>query len=150
MNLSAEQFADLLVSLAEHGLANKRDDKRRATRLTHHCQVPIMLGRDVQTGITTTVTVKDFSPRGMCILHTSELPRGSDLVIRLERSEGGPVHILATVAYCRPQDKTLFAIGAEFTCILDSPAAAAAAAATTTPESASEDLARIRQSVLED
>src|SRR5688500_8761427 len=112
MNLSAEQFADVLFSLSEP--KDKKQDQSRTVRLSHRCRVTIMLGRDVQSGITTLVTVKDFSPRGICILHKSELPRGTNLVIQLERAEGPPVHILATVAYCRAEDKLTYTIGAEF------------------------------------
>ena len=140
MNLSAEQFADIINSLSAPS-ATGGPEKRRAPRVIHRCRASIFVGKDPLGGARTAVVVRDLSSRGVCILYSAELPRGTEFVLQLDRAGGVPVHILATVAHCRRHDKGLYAIGAEFTCLLN-------AAPPPDRRSAATDVKRIRQSVL--
>lgn len=139
MNLSAQQYADIVSSLTTPPEAG--EEKRRAPRILHRCRASIYIGRDPLGGVRTGVVLRDLSSRGVCLFYNKEMPRGTEFVLHMDRAGGQPVHILARVAHCRCQNKTLYVIGAEFTCLLNStpPPPAATAAA---------DLERIRQSVL--
>ncbi len=118
MDLTAEQFADVLKSLGDgHRLAPA--DKRRGPRVTHRCRAAITLGSDMSAGQRVSVTVKDFSPRGICLVRAERMRRGSNFIIALGRSGGTPVHILCTVVHCQAVSKEMHTIGAEFTCIID-------------------------------
>ncbi len=118
MDLTAEQFAEVLNSLGDGHNVGPRD-KRRAARVTHRCRAAITLGSKIGAGARVSVTVKDFSPRGICLVRAEEMPTGSNFIISLGRRGGSPVHILCTVVHCRSVSKDMHTIGAEFTCIVD-------------------------------
>ena len=118
MDLTAEQFAEVLNSLGD-GRNFAPSDKRRAARVTHRCRAAVTLGSDVATGQRVSVTVKDFSPRGICLVRAEEMPPGSNFIMSLGRRGGMPVYILCTVVHCKAVSKEMHTIGAEFTCIID-------------------------------
>jgi hypothetical protein len=118
MDLTAEQFAEVLRSLGDsRHLAPS--DKRRAERVTHRCRAAITLGNRVAAGRRVSVTVKDFSPRGICLVRAENMDRGSNFIISMGRRGGPPVYILCTVVHCQAVSKNMHTIGAEFTCIID-------------------------------
>jgi hypothetical protein len=112
--------------------------------VTHRCRAAITLGSDIHREHRMSVTVKDFSPRGICLVRAEEIPAGSNFIISLGRRGGPPVCILCTVVHCQAVSKNMHTIGAEFTCIIDAtppePAPAAAGAG---------ELDRIRGSMLD-
>ena len=118
MDLTAEQFAEVLKSLGD-GRHFAPSDKRRAPRVTHRCRAAITLGSQVKTGQRVSVTVKDFSPRGICLVRAEAMRNGSNFIISLGRRGAPPVHILCTVVHCHAVSKNMHTIGAEFTCIID-------------------------------
>lgn len=148
MNLNAEQFAEALHTLQQGEgaapAAGAEHEKRRATRVSHRGRASIALGDDPRSEVSTTVVIKDLSPRGVGIVHSQRLRRGSNFVLRLSRDEGqAPIAILCTVAHCRQVEKSLFTIGAEFTCVIGDGQLPSA------PGRAADDLERIRRSVLD-
>jgi len=118
MDLTAEQFAEVLNSLGD-GRNSAPSDKRRAPRVTHRCRAGITLGNEIGAGQRVSVTVKDFSPRGICLVRAEEMPAGSNFIMSLGRRGGPPVSILCTVVHCKAVSKNMHTIGAEFTCIID-------------------------------
>lgn len=143
MDLTAEQFAEVLKSLGD-GRHYTPSDKRRAPRVTHRCRAAITLGRDISAGPRVSVTVKDFSPRGICLVRAEELRAGSNFIIALGRRAAPPVYILCTVVHCQAVSKQMHTIGAEFTCIIDATPPSPARAATGPSEEE-----RIRSSMLD-
>lgn len=141
MNLSAEQYSTVIQSIEGYDPAGK--DKRRAPRVVHRCRVPIVLDHGNEAERTVQITVRDLSPRGIGMLHNERIARGTPFIIQIERLGKAKVVILCTVAHCKSQGKDLFAIGAEFTCVLGGSDRAQPTAA-----SATEDIARIRRSML--
>jgi hypothetical protein len=124
MDLTAEQFAEVLNSLGE-GRYNAAD-KRRAQRVTHRCRASITLGTEIGAGPRVSVTVKDFSPRGICLVRAEKMEDGSNFIIALGRRGSPPVCILCTVVHCKAVSKEMHTIGAEFTCLIDAKPPAAA------------------------
>ena len=143
MDLTAEQFADILKSLGE-GRNAAPSDKRRAARVTHRCRAAITLGSDIRSAQRASVTVKDLSPRGICLVRAEEIRTGSNFIIALGRKGAPPVCILCTVVHCQAVSKGMHTIGAEFTCIIDANPPAPEPAAVGASE---ED--RIRSSMLD-
>lgn len=118
MDLTAEQFSEVLKSLGESRHAPS--DKRRAPRITHRCRAAITLGSELNSGRRVSVTVKDFSPRGICLVRAEEMRAGSNFIIALGRKGAPPICILCTVVHCQAVSKDMHTIGAEFTCIVES------------------------------
>jgi hypothetical protein len=155
MNLTAEQFAEAVAALQAPGEAAPPaggtalpvGERRRAPRVAHRGKASITLGDDPRGDVPTNVVVKDLSPRGVGIVHARRLRRGETFVLRLSRDDGQrrPVAILCTVAHCRQVDKSLYNIGAEFTCLIGD----ARDAQPATPGQVVDDLERIRRSVLD-
>jgi hypothetical protein len=140
MNLSAEQFAAVVSNFNE--LVPLPDsEKRRASRVIHTCRVPIIFGHESFEERRETVTILDLSSRGVGLLHTQKLRRGEQFVLQLNRPKGAPAMLLCAVAHCRRHAKGIFAVGAEFTCVLNPQALA------DTPVS-KEDVERIQKMML--
>jgi hypothetical protein len=137
MDLTADQFATVIASFSE---PSDQQDKRRAERVVHQCVVPIVLGYNTPEERQAMVTVRDLSPRGVGLISSKPLPRGEQFVLQLNGPGSAPSVLLCTVAHCSKQGKKAYAIGAEFTCILDE--------ARPTPETTNDEAARIQQSML--
>ena len=138
MDLTAEQFAEILKSLNE--LSRQPSDKRRAPRVNHRCRALITRGKELHSGLSESVSVRDFSPRGICILCPKPMAGGENFIICMSRRGSSPVHILCTVVHCNAVSKEMHTIGAEFTCVLDH---------SVRPAVTRGDLARIRDGVLD-
>src|SRR2546423_7289004 len=119
MNLTADQFAEVLHTLKAPVENATTDEKRRAARVLHCARVPITEGADARHGPTTTVMVKDLSPRGICIGHDAQMEIGANFILRLSREDSTEIHLLCTVAWCREESMSMYMIGAEFICQLD-------------------------------
>ena len=90
-----------------------------------------------------TLTVNNFSPRGLGLLVHDALPAGTQFLTELPRKSGGSVALLCTVMHAREVSKGLYQIGAEFTCVLHAPPARAQI------EQLAQDVSRIRSSMLD-
>jgi hypothetical protein len=141
MTLTAEQFGQVLHSLGAIPMSGV-EDKRRAARITHRCNVQITLGSDPRNGKKIEVLVRDFSPRGICILLDNSVRSGANFIIRLGRPNEEDIHLLCTVVHCRDMGEKMFVIGAEFTCLVDTTAKPLGSDTVV-------DLQRIRKSMLD-
>lgn len=133
--LSAEQFASILKSA---GPDEAKPEHRQARRVPHRGDIMVTLnpgaGAPPQT-----VAVKDLSARGVGIVCPVEVARGGTFLAHLPRRAAGTLTVLCTVAHCQSLSDGLFAIGAEFTCVVSEPAPVAVRDA---------EVDRIRQAIL--
>lgn len=141
MRLSAEQFAEFVSVLDNMKSPAAEQDKRRSARMELQAQVPITLISDDETAKASIVEVRDFSARGIAVLHDSALPMGQQFIVELRRLKGRSISLLCTIVHSRPLADGKFNIGAEFTCVLQNPPDVPA------PENPKE-LTRIQKSVL--
>ena len=145
MQLSAGEYAELIEAVAKGATATEKDH-RRAPRVTHKGRVEIVPYTDDGPGKSMIVSVKNFSPRGICILTPAALQRGRVFVARLPRGNG-VVTLLYSVIHCESLGTRQFRIGAELTCVLR-----AAERTHTEPVAAAAlppDIEHIRRSVLD-
>ena len=116
MPLTAEDFA-LILGLSDLGShPDGGTDKRRANRVSHHVECSIVPPGAREA---VSVAVGDLSPRGLLIFYCAPLSRGEQFVVYLTGKGGKPTSLLCTVAHCRQKAPHEYAIGAEFTCVLD-------------------------------
>ena len=118
MKLSAEQFADLAASFPGYSGDRPKRERRRAARLDLHAQLTIHLLRDERASLPTTVTVTNFSPRGLALLVREPLAIGTQIVTELARQSGGQITFLCTVMHSRPVAGGMHHVGVEFTRVL--------------------------------
>ncbi len=115
MKLSAEQFAELAASF--NGQASTtRHERRRAARLELQTQVKVTPHLAGAHKAPIYVAVCDFSARGISFLYPAAMTVGQQFVTELPRKTGGFVELLCTALHSRLVSKSLFRIGAEFTC----------------------------------
>lgn len=138
MDLTAEEFASIVQSLGGVD-ASKAHEKRRSARIEYSGYVDVVVCADGSTGAPIHTQVVDLSSRGIALTLPQALQSGDQLIIQFPQYPKRQVRILCTVAHCRKQSETQFAIGAEFTCVLPSQPMAAPRAA---------DVGRIRDSIL--
>jgi hypothetical protein len=155
MNLSADLFAECTVALTKGAVPVPHPspgERRRCCRIElARASVPMTRVVNGQQQPAQVVRVRDFSARGINVLYPQCLPSGDQFVIHISRADGTTISILCTVAHSRPypEDKALFSVGAEFTCVLrDTATPAASSTAEATGKDRAAALARIRQSVL--
>jgi hypothetical protein len=139
MNLSSEQFTQIINSMKQPSAESGVAQKRRAARVEHRATVVITYcdfkvspahallvaqGWQAKNGAqpsqrpSMTVMVRNLSSRGIGIMHPRKMNAGDQFIIRLSRQDGDPVSLLCSVAHCSRLHDNLFAVGAEFTCIL--------------------------------
>jgi hypothetical protein len=154
MDLSFDEFVEILASFRTRDRSKDAGDKRRARRIGHRAQVFItpcnsntssddkrLAALAIQTRVS--VLLRDFSPRGVSLLCEEALERGQSFVLHLKQTAGKSVEMLCTVVHCRAGGKGQYLVGAEFSCVVDSEEAPRDAA----PREL--DLDRIRHSILD-
>ncbi len=139
MQLSFERFNEIIDQL--HTDAASNGDKRRARRvaLQFHVRITPILGSSRL--VAERARVKDFSPRGLCILFTKPLKAGQQFVLNLTTQNNEQAELLCRAVHCRKARRGVYLIGAEFDCLLNE---------TTQHhcEPNKSDLDRIRESIL--
>jgi hypothetical protein len=135
MELTAEQFAEIVGHLNGVAGPDSSKDKRRATRIERRTRMTItpIAGADGTSdsgdgaGATPgapaaiVVMVKNLSSRGLALVADREMVAGSQFMFRLARKDetnGVPVDLLCTVVHCEEVADEVYSIGAEFTCIV--------------------------------
>ena len=142
MSLSAEEFAQIVnpgFKPSTRGRANVED--RRAKRVEQRMRVQIILRQTDGKWRIENLQTRNCSSRGLCLLRDAPLKSGTQMVTIFPKADGDISRILTTVVHCRAMAKGVYAIGAEFTCLLDRKAAAAEAIDPA-------ELERIRKAVL--
>lgn len=124
MELTAQQFAEIVEAVQRDAKRDNGRDKRRAPRAEQQATVVItpVAGTPARPQPTKalSVTVRNFSSRGAAVILNQYLPKGEQFVLRLARvGSPKPVSILCTVAHCRRINPTMFVVGAEFACVVD-------------------------------
>jgi hypothetical protein len=123
MELTAEQFAEIVESVQRSADRDKGKDKRRAPRIEQNAKVVITpVGGQPAAPMhkqSLSVTVRNLSSRGLAILLNQWLNKGEQFVLKMNSRAGGSVSMLCTVAHCRRINANLFFVGAEFSCIIN-------------------------------
>jgi hypothetical protein len=160
--LSAEQLSELLDGLerSRSADAGAGSDKRRGARLERRAHLVITLVPAAGDGAAAdpadnkpgaspslSVTMRDFSPRGIGLLIDRPLAKGTQFIAKLTRPSGTPIALLYSVAHCRQLNAHLHMVGAELTCILPE-AEPAAPQRQPAKASAGNEQARIRASIM--
>ena len=138
MDLTAEEFASIVLSLGGVDPTNAHE-KRRAARVEYTGFVDVLVCAEGSTGNPIRTQVVDLSSRGIALALPQPLQSGDQFIVQFPQYPKRQVRILCTVAHCRKQSDTQFAIGAEFTCVLPSQPLAAARPT---------DVSRLRDSIL--
>ncbi len=117
MNLTIEQYQAVLKSI-RLGSRGAHEERRRAPRASQRGRIEIILVdkiNDPPTG----ASVRNFSSRGLNVLHRQPLKAGSQFVAVFARNDGPGIRILYTIVHCHPLPNHLYSLGAELTCVLD-------------------------------
>lgn len=145
MQLGENELIESIRSIAK-GRDFKKDG-RRAPRIDRTGKARIQIDG---AGPILTVSVRNYSPRGIGLIHTSKLTVGQQFVLILPRNDQPAMRILCTIAHVQPlSGGEVFAIGAEFTLVLGE--AKPPAAPVPVPVRCAhkvEELERIRSSIL--
>jgi hypothetical protein len=148
MQLTAGEFAELIEAVAK-GVepAGNTREQRRAPRVPHRTRVEILPYNEDGPGRPMLVSVKDFSPRGICIVSPKRMDHGRVFVARLPRASGIIVSLLYSVVHCDPAGGTRQnRIGAELICVLNDDQSTKQ---DNDPATSSSERAHIQRSVLD-
>lgn len=118
MQLSAEQFAEIMHGLHATPRPANQAEQRRAPRIARNVKLDITPIVDGVAQGAYTAQVENLSSRGLGILDANKLRTGSQFTLTLPHENGTVIPILCTVVHCRTVSKNLFRIGAEFTCLV--------------------------------
>jgi hypothetical protein len=115
MQLSAEEFADMIDSLQCALRTPKGAEQRRAQRVKREVRMTITPVNDGGRETPVAVLVRDVSAGGIGLLYQRRMPRQARFILRLPRPQEKPLSILCTVMHCQRMGSHLFSVGAEFT-----------------------------------
>src|SRR5215216_4062854 len=121
MQLSAEQFAEIVQALQATPRPANQDEQRRAPRIARDVRLSITPIVDGHAQTSYDAQVENLSSRGLGIRDGNKLRNGAQFTISLPHENGSIVPILCTVIHCRTVQRNLYRIGAEFTCIVSEP-----------------------------
>jgi hypothetical protein len=114
MQLTAQQFSEVLMSLRGSGSPTSDTEQRRFSRMNVQAKVAVASIVNGRAARCYTVLTQDISFGGIGLMQSVELEHGSRLLVRLPRGEKPPLMVVAAVARCKTLADGLFGIGAEF------------------------------------
>jgi hypothetical protein len=123
MQLTAQQFSEILMSLRGSGSPTSDAEQRRFSRMNVQAKVAVASIVDGKAARCYTVLVQDISFGGISLMQSVELEHGSRLLVRLPRGEKPPLMMVAAVSRCTMLADGLFDIGAKFVVEVDANAA---------------------------
>jgi hypothetical protein len=116
MSLTYDQRSEIRMAFDEAYVAPER---RRAARVKHQVDAEIVPWKRNRPGVPFTVTIEDFSPTGVGVVHSEPLPMESDFVVKIPRPESDPLAVLLTVVRNKPLEDGKFIVGMEISNVLD-------------------------------
>lgn len=118
MDLSVEQFIQIVTSLKAEGKDPAAQDQRRAPRQGLRARATIIPLCESSHPTALCVQVRDLSPAGVGFLHDKKMALDEQFALVLPRAGDNPSVVLCSVAFWQPLARDLYAIGARFTRIL--------------------------------
>jgi hypothetical protein len=118
LNLTLQDFADVVTALRgpfDHGAAA---EKRRATRMSVSAKITVHLLEKGHVTRNYSALARDISLTGIGLLQSVELHQGQEVLLTLGRPHGHPLMVVAKAMHCRPLAEGLMAIGMEFVQVL--------------------------------
>jgi len=106
MQLTADQFNDILTSLRSDALAGRRSAPRVGLRI----QVTIIPCADAAV-VEQTAWLRDLSVSGMGFVHSRPFPPGSFLVVKFQRTSGETIAVLVEVMRTKKLGPTSYEVG---------------------------------------
>src|SRR5687768_12149597 len=103
MELSAEEFAEIVRHLGEATPPAGRAEQRRAARVERVSWVNILPVQNGAARAAVGVTVRNVSSRGLAFEREARMEAGRQFLIRLPRDAGPPVELLCTVVHVKEQ-----------------------------------------------
>src|SRR5438067_834409 len=110
MSLTYDQRSEIRMAFDE---AYVEPERRRAARVKHQVDAEIVPWKRNRPGVPFTVTIEDFSPTGVGVVHSEPLPMSSDFVVKIPRPDNDPLAVLLTVVRNKPMEDGKFVVGME-------------------------------------
>lgn len=112
MNLTADQFQDIISTLRSDSGSPRNAEKRASPRVglrARICISPMFEG-----GLPRWITawVRDLSSDGMGLTQNEPLHAGTRFLVRFPRRGLRPLEVIYVVAHCRALAKQIFSVGA--------------------------------------
>jgi hypothetical protein len=125
MTLSAELFNQIVKALRSDDRGER--DKRSAPRVGLRAQVEILLKPGTRTP-PVLMWCRNLSANGIGLMHTKDVPVGSEFVARLPAGANvAPAHVSCVIVHCKKASLELYTIGARIIRLLSSEEATALA-----------------------
>jgi hypothetical protein len=114
VQLSAQQFGEILQALKNASVAGAGSEKRRASRIEMQCKViAVPFVSPGKPGNPISMLTRDVSFTGIGLMNTVPMEKETLFVVRLPRLKSWML-LLTKVMHCRPLADNLYAIGAEY------------------------------------
>ncbi|HET6251312.1 MAG TPA: hypothetical protein VFE47_26750 [Tepidisphaeraceae bacterium] len=118
MDLSAEQFIQIVTAPPAQPTADETPDQRRTPRTGLRTRAAIIpLGENAHPAAIT-IEVRDLSASGIGFLHEQKMALDEQFALVLPRTNDTPSVVLCSVAFWQPLARDLFAVGARFRRVL--------------------------------
>jgi hypothetical protein len=118
MDLSAEQFVEIVNALDGGGNDESGSEQRRQPRLGLRARATVIPLSEGSHPAAITIQVRDISAAGIGFLHDKKMSLDEQFALVLPRTGDTPSVVLCSVAFWQPLARELYAIGARFIRVL--------------------------------
>ncbi len=105
MSLTYDEMSALSIAFQE---AHIPSDRRVAQRIKQRIAAEITEWEDSKAGRTFGVTIEDFSPNGVGLVHSGRLKAGATYILAIPRPGRPPIQVLLSVVRCDQIDAGRF------------------------------------------
>lgn len=119
IQLTNQDFAEVLEALRGSGTSSEAFERRQATRVTVQTQIfvaPLISGRPGQIR---TMLTRDLSLMGVGLLQGRPVAENELFIVKLPKLTKKPVFMLTKPVQCRLLAENIYAIGAQFVSIVN-------------------------------
>ena len=116
MSLTYDQKSEIRMAFDE---AYVSPERRRHIRVKHQVTAEICPWSKGKQGAGFPIQIDDFSPTGVGLNHSTELPAGSQYLLKVPRPEMPELVVLLTVVRCVGLNDGTFQIGMELSSVMD-------------------------------
>ena len=121
MQLTNQDFAEIVESLRGSGVPSDGYERRQATRVSVQTAVfaaPLVGGRP---GSVRTMLTRDLSLTGVGLIQSTPVSENEAMIVKLPKVSKRPVFVLVKPVQCRLLAESIYAIGAQFVSVVNLP-----------------------------
>ena len=114
MQLTSQQFSNILTSLRPAGPPGRGSEQRRHSRIRVRSKVAVASIADDKTVRSYSALTSDISLSGIALMQSAAAASGSRMLVLLPRSDAHSISLMCVVSRCTLLADGLYSVGVQF------------------------------------